>query len=223
MKPTWGAISREGVKVCSLNLDTIGFFTRSVADLELLADVFRLEDDEKRPVPFAISGARFAVCKTHVWPEAGPGTQNALALAVKLLRDQGATVEELDLPAEFTAVTASTSYVFACDANRTFLNEYIRAKDKLDPVIVGFVENALKISNRDHLAALDTLAQLRPKIDAIATGYDAILTPSVVDEAPERLDQTGSPAFCAMWTVSFRHSFSFGLCSQSYRHSMFLL
>ncbi|KAJ7281943.1 amidase [Mycena rebaudengoi] len=201
MKPTWGAISREGVKVCSLNLDTMGFFTRSVADLELLADVFRLEDDEKQPVPFTISGARFAVCKTHVWPEAGPGTQNALALAVKLLRDQGATVEELDLPAEFTAVTASTSCVFACDANRTFLHEYICAKDKLDPVIVGFVENALKISNRDHLAALDTLAQLRPKLDAIASGYNAILTPSVVDEAPEGLDKTGSPAFCAMWTA----------------------
>lgn len=32
-KPTWNAISREGLKIHALTLDTLGFFTRSVDDL----------------------------------------------------------------------------------------------------------------------------------------------------------------------------------------------
>ena len=44
MKPTWGAISREGLKMLALSLDTLGLFARSAEDLDLLADVFALED-----------------------------------------------------------------------------------------------------------------------------------------------------------------------------------
>jgi len=200
-KPTWGAISREGVKICSLNFDTMGFFARSCADLELLADAARLKDDENPIGPLAVKGRKFAVCKTHVWPEVGPGTTNALNLAVKLLRDQGASVEELDLPEEFASVRQSHLHAFERDAGSTFMNEYIRAKDQLDPVLVAFVENPSKTSHRDHLAALDNLAQLRPKIDIIASRYDAIITPSVVDEAPEGLASTGNAVFCGMWTA----------------------
>ncbi|KAJ6591836.1 glutamyl-tRNA amidotransferase subunit A [Mycena vulgaris] len=200
MKPTWGAISREGVKVCSLNFDTMGFFFRSIADLELLADAVRLKDDEPL-APFKIEGAKFAVCKTHVWPQVGPGTANALDLAVKLLREQGASVEELELPEEFASVTKSYMQVFQSDAQTTFMSEYIRAKDHLDPVIVDFVENPSKISHRDHLNSLDNLAMLRSKIDIIAARYDAILTPSVVDEAPVGLASTGNANLCGMWTA----------------------
>ncbi|KAK7031344.1 amidase signature domain-containing protein [Favolaschia claudopus] len=200
-KPTWGAISREGVKICSLNFDTMGFFTRSVADLELLADAVKFEDDEKAPAPFAVAGAKFAVCKTHVWFEAGQGTVDALNLAVRLLRDQGASVEELELPDEFASVRQSHLTVFERDAGVTFLNEYARAKAQLDPVIVQFIENPSKQSHKDYLKALDNLAQLRPKWDSIASNYDAIVTPSVVDEAPEGLASTGNPALCALWTA----------------------
>ncbi|KAJ7132070.1 amidase signature domain-containing protein [Mycena epipterygia] len=201
IKPTWGAISREGVKVCSLNFDTMGFFARSMVDLELLADAVRLEDDDQPVAPFKIHGAKFAVCKTHVWPQVGPGTTNALNLAVQLLRDQGASVEELELPEEFASVTKSHLQAFQCDAQTTFLSEYIRAKDKLDPVLVEFVENPARITHRDHLAALDNLSVLRPKMDIILSRYDAIISPSVVDEAPEGLTSTGNAALCGMWTA----------------------
>ncbi|KAJ6485934.1 amidase signature domain-containing protein [Mycena sanguinolenta] len=200
-KPTWGAISREGVKVCALNFDTMGFFARSVEDLELLADAARLEDDEKPLVPSTVEGMKFAVCKTHVWPQVGPGTINAFDLAAKLLRAQGASVEELELPEEFASVRQSHLQAFERDARSTFMNEYIRGKDQLDPIVVGFVENPSKLSHRDHLNALDNLAQLRPKFDLIASRYDAIVTPSAADEAPEGLGSTGNAALCGTWTA----------------------
>ncbi|TGO29197.1 hypothetical protein BPAE_0017g00020 [Botrytis paeoniae] len=54
MKPTYNAIPLEGQKICSISLDTLGFFSRSVEDLQLLADVFSLKDAHPlltRPYP----------------------------------------------------------------------------------------------------------------------------------------------------------------------------
>ncbi|PBL02561.1 amidase [Armillaria gallica] len=199
-KATWGSISREGVKISSLILDTVGFFTRSIDDLQLLADVFKLSDDEE-PGAFELKGARFAVCKTHVWPQAGRGTIDALDLAVRLLREHGAEVEELELPEDFSQITQWQRNILEGDGRVSFLPEYHLAKDKLDPLLIGFVESTTKPSKRDFSASFDSIASLRPKIDAIAGEYAAILTPSALDEAPEGISTTGSPAFCGMWTA----------------------
>ncbi|KAK0468370.1 glutamyl-tRNA amidotransferase subunit A [Desarmillaria tabescens] len=199
-KPTWGSISREGVKISSLILDTIGFFARSVADLQLLADAFKLSDD-REPSTFELKGAKVAVCKTHIWPQVGQGTVNALEQAAKLLREHGAEVEELELPEEFSQITQWLRNVLDGDGGISFLPEYNLAKDKLDPYLLGFVENSTNLSKRDYLTGLDGIASLRPKIDAIAGRYAAILTPSVHDEAPEGISNTGSAAFCGMWTA----------------------
>lgn len=199
-KATWDSISREGVKISSLILDTVGFFARSVDDLQLLADVFRLSDDEE-PSAFELKGARFAVCKTHVWSQAGQGTINALDLAVKLLREHGAEVEELVLPKEFSQITQWQRNILEGDGRVSFLPEYNLAKDKLDPLLVSFIESIAKPSKRDYSASFDGVASLRPKIDEIAGRYAAILTPSVLDEAPEGISTTGNPAFCGMWTA----------------------
>lgn len=45
MKPTYNAILLEGQKTFAPTFDTLGFFARSVEDLQLLADVFALTDD----------------------------------------------------------------------------------------------------------------------------------------------------------------------------------
>ncbi|KAI0383606.1 glutamyl-tRNA amidotransferase subunit A [Hypomontagnella monticulosa] len=200
-KPTWNSISREGLKFYSLILDTIGFFARSVEDFGLLADVFALEDDVPPNTEFSIKGAKFALVKTMVWPQAGPGTVAALEAGAKLLREHGAEVEEIELPAEFDRMPEWHHTVLHSDGRPTFLPEYRIAKEKLSPFLAYHVENGLNISRAAQLEAFDGIAALRPKIDAIAGRYAAILTPSVVDEAPVGRHSTGSPAFNAIWTA----------------------
>ncbi|KAI2620539.1 glutamyl-tRNA amidotransferase subunit A [Hypoxylon sp. NC1633] len=199
-KPTWNAVSREGLKIYSLILDTIGFFARSVEDLQLLADVFALEDDAPTS-DFSVKGSRFAVMKTMVWPLAGPRTVAALDAGAKLLREHGAEVEEIELPSEFDLLPEWHRIVLHSDGRPTFLPEYRVAKDKLSPFLADHVENSCKISRALQLEAFDGIAALRPKIDEIAGRYAAILTPSVVGEAPVGLESTGSPAFNAIWTA----------------------
>ncbi|KAI1766144.1 amidase [Hypoxylon sp. FL1150] len=201
-KPTWNSISREGVKIYSLILDTIGFFARSVEDLQLLSDVFALEDDTPlKNDEFSLQGAKFALIKTVVWPQAGRGTMAALEAGAKLLRDQGAEVDEIDLPPEFDNLPEWHRIVLHSDGRPTFLPEYRIAKHKLAPFLAGHVENVCKITRAAQLEAFDRIAALRPKIDEFAGKYAAILTPSVVDEAPLGTEFTGSPAFNCMWTA----------------------
>ncbi|RWA13933.1 hypothetical protein EKO27_g1213 [Xylaria grammica] len=200
-KPTWNAISREGQKIYSATLDTIGFFARCVEDLELMANLFGLEDDDTPGDGFTVKGAKFAIVKTVVWPEAGPGTKLALETATRLLRNHGAEVEEIDLPAEFDRGPEWHRALLYGEGRVTFLPEHRLAKEKLSPFLAGHVENVNGISRAAQLEAYDGIAALRPKIDKIAKEYAAILTPSVIDEAPVGLESTGSPAFNVMWTA----------------------
>ncbi|KAH8896848.1 amidase [Thozetella sp. PMI_491] len=200
LKPTWNSISREGQRIHSLTMDTIGFFARSVDDLNLLADVFSLADDTLQPSAFSLHGARFALARTVVWPEAGPGTIAAIQLATKLLRDQGATVDEIDLP-EFGKMPDWHRTVVECDGRTSFLPEYRLGKSKLHQDLINQVENTNQVSRAAQLEAFDGIAALRPKIDKIASMYAAIITPSVPDVAPEGQEWTGNQNFNRIWTA----------------------
>jgi Asp-tRNA(Asn)/Glu-tRNA(Gln) amidotransferase A subunit family amidase len=87
------------------------------------------------------------------------------------------------------------------DGRTAFLPEYRTQKAKLDPFLVGHVENAAGYTHKARLEALDGIAMLRPNVDALLEGYDALLTPSVPDEAPLGIESTGSAAFNGVWTA----------------------
>ncbi|KAJ0420265.1 amidase signature domain-containing protein [Aspergillus carlsbadensis] len=205
VKPTWGAVSREGLKVYSLVLDTLGVFARGVEDLELILGILGVADDETRdgePNAFqGIQGAKFALVKTSVWPHAGPGTTAALEKATTILGTHGATVDEIALPAEFNNMPTWHAAIMAIDARTSFLSEYRRDKSKISTHLAGNVENKEGYTRAQYVAALDGIAALRPRIDEIAGRYAAILTPSVPDEAPVGIRGTGSAVFCSMWTA----------------------
>ncbi|KAJ4252733.1 hypothetical protein NW762_010639 [Fusarium torreyae] len=200
-KPTWNSISREGQKVFSLILDTIGFYARNVPDLNLLADVFALEDDQPPDPDYAIQKGKFAICRTMVWQQAGPGLTKVMDKAVELLRSSGATVEEIEFPEHLQDLPEWHSIVFNSDGRTAFLPEYRFDKSQIADQLIGHVENHGKISRTTQLKAFDDIASARPVVDAMLSEYDAVLTPSVPDEAPEGIDSTGSAAFNKIWTV----------------------
>ncbi|KAM0746560.1 amidase family protein [Meredithblackwellia eburnea MCA 4105] len=203
LKPTWNAISREGLKIYSLTCDTLGLYARTTADLELLAKVFRLEDDTS-PAPVTLKGAKFGFTKTSVWEKAEQPIRDAYALAAKLLEAEGAIVEEVELPEEFTTLQEHYRAILAGEGRSSFLGDYLGSKDQLDPLIVSHVENSTNVSRADQLAAYDFISALRPKMDAIASKYTVLVTPSVTSEAPvteEPFRFTGDASFQLMWSV----------------------
>ncbi|KAF9871114.1 hypothetical protein CkaCkLH20_11531 [Colletotrichum karsti] len=201
MKPTWNSISREGQKIYSLILDTLGFFARSVEDLQLLADVFQLEDDEAPKENFEVKGAKIALLKTMVWPSVGPGTEAAMTKAVELLKSHGAEVEEIEFDPTLQDLPLWHTKVLHSEGRVNFLPEYRQGKEQMNEFLTGHVENAMHFSRAAQLEAFDNIGFARPMVDKMLSKYDAALVPSVVDEAPEGLGSTGSAALNLIWTA----------------------
>lgn len=172
-------------------------------------------DDEPVPqAPFNLNGARVGFAKTHNWPAAGPGTQKAMEKAQEILKAQGATVEDIDLPADqgFDRMLEWHTDVLNAEGKASFLGHYRADKKLLHEDLAGFVENRRAVSRKKQLDAYDNCARLRTVWDKIASKYDLVITPSIVDEAPVGLENTGdmvSPstfytalhALCALLTV----------------------
>lgn len=204
LKPTWNAISREGQKIYSPILDTLGIYARSAADLQLLAEVFALRDDQPVDGAFTVEGARIAICDTMCWPSAGPGLEAAMAKGCELLEAHGADVREITFPEALRQLPDWHATVMLSDGRTAFLPEYRVDKAQLSRELVGQVENRHKISRAEQLRALDNIAAARPLVDRMLGKYDAVLVPSVPDEAPKGLESTGSAVFNGLWTVGFK-------------------
>jgi Asp-tRNA(Asn)/Glu-tRNA(Gln) amidotransferase A subunit family amidase len=204
LKPTYNSISPEGTKTFSFTFDTLGFMSRSIEDLQLLADIFALRDD-KPASDIPLKEASIALIKTPMWHRAGPGTVAAIQKAEAILKNSGVKVEEVSLPGEINdgdTLTRIHNIIISREAQVAFLKEYRMDKLNLDPEIQGLVENKEDFTHKELLQALDRLASMRSIIDELAANYSAILTPSVLDEAPLGLGDMGSPAFNTLWTAS---------------------
>lgn len=188
-KPTWGAISREGLAQYSITCDTLGFFTRSAEDFEMVSNLFQLEDDEVKSVN--IQDAKVAFLRTHVWPKGSESLRVAWQKAKDLLVQKGVSVEEIELPADFNGISDWHEVVLDGEGRTSFLGPYMLDRNLLHETMRGHVENAGGFSRRQLLDAYDNCARLRPLWDKIATQFDAVITPGVTDEAPLGLEHTG--------------------------------
>lgn len=202
-RPTWGAISREGIGQWSWTLDTCGFLCRSIDDLSLLLDVFQVVDDDPIPeTPFDLQGAKVGFAKTHNWSAAGPGTRNAMEKAQEILKAHGAIVEDVDLPTDqgFDKILQWHADISAAEGRATFLGHYRTDKRVMHNDLVAYVDNKRGVSRKQQLEAYDNCARLRTAWDQVASKYDLVLTPSIVDEAPLGLENTGDmvsvPTYC---------------------------
>ncbi|KAK4499177.1 hypothetical protein PRZ48_009690 [Zasmidium cellare] len=202
LKPTWNAISREGQKIYSLDFDTLGYYARSIEDLELLSNVFGLKDDEPpKPINNGVKGLKFAFFKTPQWPHAGPNLKKAFSDGKTQLLEAGAQVTEIEAPSGFENLSKWHTCVLYSEGRVNFRPLYQTSKNLLPQDLIEHVEEKHGYTRKDFLEAFDGIAAWRPKWDAIAGEYDAVVVPSVPDEAPEGLGHTGSAVFNAVWTA----------------------
>ncbi|PVH70770.1 amidase signature enzyme [Cadophora sp. DSE1049] len=207
MKPTFDTISGGGIKVASHELDTIGYFARSMDDLELIfTNVLSVTVEEAHEeVPLKEDTVGFL--KSPFWPSAGPGTIAAMENAAEILRSHGVTVVDVEFPDEFNDVRTLNrmfEVIFVTNGGVSFYKDYLMdtTKTKLDPDVRAFVEDAPKFSREEVRQAFDYFAALRPVFDKIAIQYSALITPSATDEAPLGLGDMGSPVFNSVWTAA---------------------
>ena len=201
IKPSWGAVSREGVRMSSVTLDTVGWYGRCVDDLIMVAEAFRLPKSAQ-PVSPGPEGLRVGLCRSPVWSHIEPSGEDALRLAGLRLRDAGAIVEDLVLPDPFNALHEAHADIVATEGGTSFLPEYLSSYAILAPDLRDKVENARGVTPDRLLASYALADSCRPAFDRLfGRGLDVIVTPSAPGEAPEGLHTTGNAIFNSMWTL----------------------
>ncbi|RYO60717.1 hypothetical protein AA0116_g6065 [Alternaria tenuissima] len=204
MKPTFNTIAGGGIKVASLEFDTIGYFARSIDDLQLLSKVLNIFlEDSVKEIP--LREIKVGFVKSPYWPRAGPGTTAAMKSAANILRDHGVTVEDVEFPVEFNdakALSRMFKVIFVTNSGASFYKDYLMdtTNTKLDPEVRAFVEDAPKFHREEIRQAFDDYAALRPVFDEMASKYSALVTPSAPDEAPLGIGDMGSATFNSVWT-----------------------
>jgi aspartyl-tRNA(Asn)/glutamyl-tRNA(Gln) amidotransferase subunit A len=118
MKPTYGRVSRYGLIAFASSLDQIGPMTRDVVDAALLLQSIAGHDprdstSSQKPVPDYLSGLqrgvkgmRLGVPKEYFVAGMEPAVEQAINDAIKLLEQQGASIEEVSLPHSDVALPA---------------------------------------------------------------------------------------------------------------------
>lgn len=201
IKPTHGIVSREGAKMYSHTLDTIGWYGRSVEDLQLVARAFRVVESDT-PAPAGIRGLKIGLCRTPVWSSADAYGRAALMEAARRLEAEGAIVRELDLPPAFDGMDAAQQTIMRGEGRAAFLPAYLGSHHLLHEDFREMVENTRAITPAQLVQAYDLAASCRRAFDGLfGADLDAVLTPASTGEAPEGLQDTGNPAFNAMWTL----------------------
>ena len=201
-KPTWGTVSREGLKLYAASLDTLTWFAPfGGATWSCCATCSHIADDAP-PVAVPVKGARIALCRSPAWSFAQPGTEWAMAAAEERLRAGGAVVTMLDLPDSFADLGfAIHQAVMFSEGRAAFLNLARTQPGLLHDDFHARVENRTGISRAQLAAAYDQAAACRWRSTLLRARFDAVLTPSARGEAPLLEAGPGDAVFNRMWTL----------------------
>jgi amidase len=201
LKPTRGLLDLTGVMGLSPRLDTLGFFARAAADLELLGAALThawepVTDEEAQQAPAV------ALARTPWWDHAGEDTRRAVGSAAERWAAAGARVRELDLPPSFAPLPDAHDTLMAFDTARTRAWEYEHHADELSDRLREYIERGRATPPEDAEEAVRLGAACAVALESLLGVGEVLLVPAAVGEAPPLSeDSTGDPLFCRPWTL----------------------
>ncbi len=198
-KPTFGLITRAGVKQLSDFLDTVGMFGRTVEDIAIFtaalcgrSEFVRI--DEAAP-------PRVGLFCMDDWPPREAPTVEAVENARQLLLSRHCAMNECALPASFTALGEAHHEIEYFELARGLQHEFRCHANELTPGLSARIREGLRISGKSYEQALRLVHECRAAADHWFTDVDMLLAPSAPGEAPAGLATTGKATFNRMWTL----------------------
>jgi Asp-tRNA(Asn)/Glu-tRNA(Gln) amidotransferase A subunit family amidase len=201
-KPTYGRISNDGVIPLAWSLDHIGFFGRSVADVEIVFEsLVPGKAGEQGP---AGRKPRLAIVRSPLFDSATPESAASLARVAGQLAEAGAEVRETRDPGLLEPLRGISPTVIAAEAATYHREQYARVGHLYGPKISATVERGLRIPAHEYVAAQRQRAVLVQALEEWAAGTeaDALLMLTVPGPAPADLAATGDPAYLSPWTTA---------------------
>ncbi|NET01143.1 MAG: AtzE family amidohydrolase [Sphaerospermopsis sp. SIO1G1] len=190
-KPTYGRLSRTGVKLFSASLDHIGHFANSVRDIAAIFDILQGEDNQdpvctKRPPVLClpqinndISNLKIAIADDYFLQTAEPEVLKAVETVANTLNVQ----EYITIP-EAKIARAAAFIITACEGANLHLKQLkTRPQDFDFATRDRFLAGAL-IPNSWYIQAQRFRRWYRDQIRGLFTKVDIIIAPTTPITAP---------------------------------------
>jgi amidase len=212
-KPSFGAISRNGIHPFSATLDTVGVFARSVADAAWFAACLMGQDarDEatftsgpvhllRVPLEPLANGPKIAVVRTQKFGTASEAQRAHFEECVAKLTQAGANTKDVDLPKFFDDAWDNVMVIAARDMTKSLAAIESRHRIRLSPPLMQLLDQGHRITPEQFQRACDKRDNYRRWLENLFERYDAIVTLPAPGEAPRGLASTGDATFNSLWT-----------------------
>ena len=206
-KPSFGVLSRIGVLKTTDTLDTLGFFTRSVDDLEMVFDATRVHGENYEFVHRYIDSYcsdpnrtyRVGIIEHPQWKHAGESEKEAFAAWTESLSVGSISVEHLECPEYLADIYALHDTIYDRSLAYYFKDE-MPEKEKMSARFTAMIEHGQSITLQDYQQALEQQEQISHRFDAWMNDYDILLTLGTAGEAPLGIDAVEPPDSNLIWT-----------------------
>lgn len=209
-KPSFGLIPRTGMLKTTDSLDQVGYFARTVEDLQLLFDIIRVKgrdyplseralNDEKRQTvvgrPWKI---RFV--KSPVWEQAEPYAKKAITEFIsKLAQEKDFQVEEFNLAEEFNGAHKMHQTIYVKSLSYYFKHE-LQNRSLVSDVFYEFANQAEDITVSKFDQAIEYQSKISRILDKSFEQFDIIISLSTAGHAPLRNEkEKDDPSL--IWTM----------------------
>jgi Asp-tRNA(Asn)/Glu-tRNA(Gln) amidotransferase A subunit family amidase len=200
-KPTFGAIDFTGAHVFSETLDTLGTFTRTVADAARVAAALATGRRIGSEPAAAERAPRVAYLSTFPWVTLEPGTDDAVAAAAVALRRAGAIVTPAGYPDAWRDAHRVHRTIMLYEGARSLGAVQARHRDRISAQTNAALDEGHAVAEADYRAALAARARAIAYFEEWLAPYDAVLAPSAPGAAPKGLGWTGDPGCCTLWSL----------------------
>lgn len=197
-KPSLGTIPFAGVNVFSPSLDTLGTFTRSVADAALVAAALAEPGALDAAIADLASPPRLAYLDGFPWVPFDCDADDTLEAAATHLRVAGADIVPAALPEAFADTVGVLRKIMLHEAAKHLGSLQRRERARLSPTLNAALDEGREIDEKAYRRALaGRQAMIAAAVDWMGH-YDAVIAPSARAGAPLGLETTGDPACCSL-------------------------
>src|SRR5450756_1632521 len=188
LKTTWGRISRAGAMPLSQSLDTVGPLARNAEDCALLLGLMAGADpldptamagplpDYMAATRESIKGLRIGVPTAFYVDDLDPEVARILDETVAVLKHEGATIVQVDLPDQ-RQLTAACQLVLAVEAAAFHKRWLIERPGDYGPQVLMRLQNGLAIPGVSYLEAMRWRGPALAAFNAAVAGVDAVIAP----------------------------------------------
>lgn len=200
-KPSFDALPIDGALAFSETLDQAGVFARTVADAAYFAACLAA------PASFAGSVAAFSrppkigILSRFPWNTAEPDAAAHLQKTFKLLAGAGTILKGAELPPVFDDAHRVHRTIMLYQGARRHAPRQAVHRHLMSAALNAAIDEGLAISHEDYRRALVKRAALVEVALGLFEDCDAIASLPAPGAAPARLDVTGDPSFCTLWSL----------------------